>query len=266
MNIPLELRPLELWGGVECTLNRVGDTYFDQLEWSGHDARIEDLDLFAGLGLRALRYPILWERHAPHGIAQADWSWADARIERLRQLGVEPIVGLLHHGSGPRYAPLLDPEFPQRLAEYAQAVARRYPWVSAYTPVNEPMTTARFCGIYGYWHPHGRDALTWARILLAQCRATVLAMRAIRAVNPDARLVQTEDIGKTYSTPYLAYQAEFENERRWLSLDLLCGPRRRRPPDGPLPTLAGCTRPRVARLPGRTVSPGCLRVRLLHHQ
>jgi len=64
--------PLELWGGVECTLNRVGDTYFDQLQWSGHDRRIEDLDLFAGLGLRALRYPILWEHHAPHGIAQAD--------------------------------------------------------------------------------------------------------------------------------------------------------------------------------------------------
>lgn len=223
MNIPLELRPLELWGGVECTLNRVGDAQFDQLVWSGHDKRTEDLDLFAGLGLRALRYPILWERHAPHGIAQADWSWADARLGRLRQLGIEPIVGLLHHGSGPRYTHLLDPAFPERLAEYAQAVARRYPWVQSYTPVNEPMTTARFCGIYGHWHPHGRDALTWARILLAQCQGIVLAMRAIREVNPDARLVQTEDVGKTYSTPRMAYQADFENERRWLSFDLLCG-------------------------------------------
>ena len=48
-------------------------------------------------------------------------------------------------------------------------------------------------------------------------------MRAIRAVNPRALLVQTEDLGKTYSTPPLAYQAEFENERRWLTFDLLCG-------------------------------------------
>ena len=48
-------------------------------------------------------------------------------------------------------------------------------------------------------------------------------MRAIREVNPAAQLVQTEDIGKTYSTPALAYQADFENERRWLSFDLLCG-------------------------------------------
>jgi dTDP-4-dehydrorhamnose reductase len=48
-------------------------------------------------------------------------------------------------------------------------------------------------------------------------------MRAIREVNPAAQLVQTEDLGKTHSTPLLAYQAEFENERRWLSFDLLCG-------------------------------------------
>ena len=214
---------MELWGGVECTLNRVGDAHFDQLEWSGHARRIEDLKLFAELGIRAIRYPVLWERTAPCGVAQADWIWSDARLARLRQLDIAPIVGLLHHGSGPTYTHFLDPLFPEHLADYAQAVARRYPWVSSYTPINEPMTTARFSGIYGHWHPHGRDALTWARILLAQCRAVVLAMRAIREVNPDARLLQTEDVGKTYSTPHMAYQTEFENERRWLTFELLCG-------------------------------------------
>ena len=48
-------------------------------------------------------------------------------------------------------------------------------------------------------------------------------MHAIRGAVPAARLVQTEDLGKTHSTPALAYQAELENERRWLSFDLLCG-------------------------------------------
>jgi dTDP-4-dehydrorhamnose reductase len=56
-----------------------------------------------------------------------------------------------------------------------------------------------------------------------QCKAIVLAMRAIRQVTPNARLVQTEDLGRVFSTPALSYQAEFENERRWLSFDLLCG-------------------------------------------
>ena len=215
--------PLELWGGVECTVNRVGDEYFDQLERSGHAARADDLDLFAGLGLRAMRYPVLWERTAPDGLEKADWSWADARLARLRRLGVRPIVGLVHHGSGPRDTSLVDPKFPEKLAGFARAVAARFPWVEDYTPVNEPLTTARFSGLYGHWYPHGRDDATFARALLAQCRAVVLAMRAVRQVNPRARLVQTDDLGKTHSTPPLAYQAEFENERRWLTFDLLCG-------------------------------------------
>ena len=47
--------PLELWAGVECTVNRVGDQYFDQIERSGHAIRIQDLELFAELGVRAVR-------------------------------------------------------------------------------------------------------------------------------------------------------------------------------------------------------------------
>lgn len=215
--------PLALWGGLECTVNRVEHTYFDQIERTGHAQRIEDLDLFAELGMQVLRYPVLWERVAPHGLASADWEWSDARLKRLQQLNIDPIAGLLHHGSGPRVTNLADPKFPERLAEYARAVARRYPWVSRYTPVNEPLTTARFSGLYGHWYPHACDALSWARILLNQCRGVQLSMRAIREINPSAMLIQTEDLAKVHSTPALAYQADFENERRWLSFDLLCG-------------------------------------------
>lgn len=214
---------LEVWAGVECTVNRVGDRYFDQIERNGHATRLSDLDLFAELGVRALRYPVIWERTAPQGLETADWSWADERLERLRSLGILPIVGLVHHGSGPKDTSLIDPEFPEKLAVYARAVAERYPWVTHYTPVNEPLTTARFSGMYGHWYPHGQDDLTFACALLNQCRGVALAMRAIREVNPDAQLVQTDDLGKTFSTPLLAYQAELENERRWLSFDLLCG-------------------------------------------
>jgi dTDP-4-dehydrorhamnose reductase len=212
-----------MWGGVECTVNRVGDYFFDQLEQSGHARRLDDLDLFAALGVSALRYPVLWERTAPAGVSAADWSWPRERLMRLRKLGIPPVVGFLHHGSGPRSTSLLDTAFPEKLAQYARAFAERFSWVESYTPVNEPLTTARFSGLYGHWYPHGRDARTFARAMLAQCRAIVLSMRAIRAINPAARLVQTEDLGKTYSTRALAYQAEFENERRWLTFDLLCG-------------------------------------------
>jgi dTDP-4-dehydrorhamnose reductase len=214
---------LELWGGVECTVNRVGDEFHDQLEFSGHAHRPGDLDLFAGLGLRAVRYPVIWERTAPDGPASADWTFADERLGRLRELGVRPIVGLVHHGSGPRDTSLVDDSFAPGLAEFAGAVARRFPWVDAYTPVNEPMTTARFAALYGHWYPHARSEREWLRALLNECRGTVLAMRAIRTVNPAAHLVQTDDLGHVYATPRVQYQADFENERRWLAWDLICG-------------------------------------------
>ncbi|MBD1938471.1 family 1 glycosylhydrolase [Microcoleus sp. FACHB-68] len=220
---PLPNPRLEMWGGVECTVNRVRDQYFDQLERNGHATRLEDLDLFAELGVSALRYPVIWERTAPNNVEDADWSWADERLGRLRELGIRPIVGLVHHGSGPPHTSLIDPAFPELLGRFAGAVAQRYPWVESYTPINEPLTTARFSGLYGHWYPHGYDDATFLRALIVECQATVLSMQAIRQVNPTAQLVQTEDLCKVFSTPLLAYQAEFENERRWLSYDLLCG-------------------------------------------
>jgi dTDP-4-dehydrorhamnose reductase len=216
--------PVQLWGGVECTVNRVGDVFFDQMERNGHANRLSDLAMFAGLGIRAIRYPVLWERIAPLKLDEAQqWSWPDERLQRLRELDVRPIVGLTHHGSGPLHTNLVDPSFATGLADYARRVAERYPWVDAYTPVNEPLTTARFSGLYGHWYPHGTDYPTFARALMTQCRAIALAMAAIRAVNPRAQLVQTEDLGRIYSVPRLASIAAFHNQRRWLSLDLLCG-------------------------------------------
>ena len=215
--------PLELWGGIEPTHNRVGDRYYSQLDRSGHHARLADLDRCAELGIRTLRYPVLWERTMPEPRQEPDWTWPDKRLARLRELGIAPIVGLLHHGSGPLHTSLLDPKFPEKLADYAARVASRYPWVDRYTPVNEPVTTALFSGLYGVWYPHERSDRAFATALLAQCRAVVLAMDAIRATNPHAKLVQTDDLGATYSTPLLSDQARFNNERRWLAWDLLCG-------------------------------------------
>ncbi|HZH98077.1 MAG TPA: family 1 glycosylhydrolase [Fimbriimonadaceae bacterium] len=213
---------LELWGGIECTINRVQDLYLDQLGLSGHYGRLSDFDLLAEIGIKVIRYPVLWEKVSPTPDAE-DWSWADQSLGRLRDLGIEPVVGLVHHGSGPAHTSLLDPKFPEMLAEFARKVAERYSWVRMFTPINEPLTTARFSGLYGHWYPHGRDVATFATCLSTEIKATIEAMRAIRSVNPDAMLVQTEDLGKTHSTELLQYQANFENERRWLALDLLCG-------------------------------------------
>ena len=217
-------KPVEIWGGIECTVNRVGERYYDQVALTGHADRIgSDLERFSELGIRTLRYPVLWDRIAPYSLSHADWFQSDLALAKMRELGIRPIVGLLHHGSGPTYTSLIDPYLPAKLSEFANAVANRYPWVDMWTPINEPLTTARFSTLYGHWYPHARDDRSFARALINQCAAIREAMTAVRAVNPKALLVQTEDLGKTYSTPAIAYQAAFDNNRRWLTFDILTG-------------------------------------------
>ncbi|MDQ3079049.1 MAG: sugar nucleotide-binding protein [Pseudomonadota bacterium] len=214
---------IDLWGGPECTICRIGDQWRDQSQATGHDKRLADLDLIAELGIKTVRYPILWERAAADCSSSLDFSWADRQLDRLRTLGIDVIGGLTHHGSGPQGTDLLDEEFPSKLADYAAHVAQRYPWIDKWTPVNEPLTTARFSALYGHWYPHKKDFTSFARALINQCLGTVRAMAAIRCYIPTATLIQTEDIGRTFATPQLQQQADHDNLRSWLSLDLLFG-------------------------------------------
>ena len=214
---------LELWVGAECTINRIGDLWRDQAELTGFAQRPDDLRRLATLGARKVRLPVLWERVARLPGHELDFAWPDAALASAWAAGIEPIVGLLHHGSGPRHTSLVDRHFPVLFGDYARRVAERYPRQRLWTPINEPLTTARFSCLYGLWYPHAEDDGSFVRALLNQVQATVLAMRAIRAVTPDARLVQTDDLGCTRCTPGLKEQAAFDNERRWLAFDLLCG-------------------------------------------
>lgn len=214
---------LEIWGGIECTINRVGNEFRDQLKYSGHYSRPADIRELSQLNISSLRYPVLWEKHQVSETSDIDWSWAERQLNEIRANGITPIVGLLHHGSGPGFTNLLDPEFPSRFAKYAGMVAEKFPWVDNYIPINEPLTTARFSALYGHWYPHERSDSAFARALVNQLKGSILAMENIRKVNPAAQFIQTEDLTKIHSEPALAYQAEFENHRRWLTFDLLFG-------------------------------------------
>jgi dTDP-4-dehydrorhamnose reductase len=214
---------LELWGGVECTVVRVGDEYRNQTEETGHDYRPGDIDLIAELGIRTVRYPILWETIAPDRPDQLDFSWHDERLHMLRERGIRVIGGLVHHGSGPRYTSLVDPDFPLKLGDYAARVAERYPWIQDWTPVNEPLTTARFSGLYGHWYPHGRDYPTFLTCLTNQCLGTLDAMARSGVSSRTRGSCRRKTWAKPSRPAPLRYQAAHENERRWLSFDLLCG-------------------------------------------
>lgn len=224
MSVMEQTKSVEIWAGLECTVNRVNETYFDQCLCNGHDLRLDDLERFKALGIKRLRYPVLWEKTVRGDDPNArDWRLSDRALAELQRLGLPIIAGLVHHGSGPKFTSLVDPDFPRLLADYARSVIERYPHLDAFTPVNEPLTTARFSGLYGVWYPHGKSDELFLKTLVNEVKASILAMRAIRELRPSAELIWTEDFGRAQGTEKLRYQVEFENHRRFLSLDLLMG-------------------------------------------
>jgi dTDP-4-dehydrorhamnose reductase len=215
----------EVWASPEPTVARVAaQVVRDQLALTGHDRRDGDVAQLASLGIDASRTPVLWERCAPDDPTRIDLRWARQRLEALREARIEPIVTLLHHGSGPRYTDLLDPAFPALFAGYAEAVARAFPWVRRWTPINEPLTTARFSTLYGVWYPNLRDDHAFGRAMVHQTLAILGACERIRAVIPQAQFVLTEDLQRFVAADAgVADYVGFLRERMYLSAELLAG-------------------------------------------
>jgi len=104
----------EIWGGLECTINRIGDTFRDQMNYAGFYERKNDIDEIARLGIKSLRFPVLWEAHQRFSEEeQIDWTKTKQSLEKIRSYQIKPIAGLIHHGSGPHFTNLLDDHFPE---------------------------------------------------------------------------------------------------------------------------------------------------------
>ena len=216
----------EIWASPEPTVARIDALRTrDQLRDTGHDTRESDIGLIGRLGVRATRYPVLWEKVAPSDPHVRDYGWAERRLRALADRGVEPIVTLLHHGSGPFYTSLVDPRFPELFSEYAAATARRFPWVKRWTPINEPLTTARFSTLYAAWYPNRFfDDAAFGRAIVNEARAIAAAHERIRQIVPDAEFLLTEDLqsftaADTEVEDYVAHK----RERMYLSCELLQG-------------------------------------------
>jgi dTDP-4-dehydrorhamnose reductase len=216
---------VQFWASPEPTIARItADQYRDQRIETGHYARLDDIDRLATLGIAATRYPVLWESVAPCEPQSRSYEWEDERMRRLARFGIEPIVTLLHHGSGPPYTSLIDDAFPELFADYAEATARRYSHVRRWTPINEPLTTARFSTLYGAWYPNARSDRAFGAAIVNQTLAYLLAVERIRRVRPDAEFMVTEDLQSFVATDSRsrAY-ADHKRERSYLSIDLVRG-------------------------------------------
>jgi beta-glucosidase len=198
----------------------------DEYELTDHYTRWRsDIELFAQLGLRRVRYGIPWHRINP---ARAEWdfSCADGPLERLLELGIQPIVDLVHYGLPPWIqGAYLHPQFPEFMAEYASRVAERYRGrIHLYTPLNEPRVTAWYCGKLGWWPPARRGWRGFVSVMLAVCRGIVRSVEAMRAV--DSEIVHAHvDATDLYEATAIDLQCEAARRQElvFLALDLITG-------------------------------------------
>ncbi|HEX2221158.1 MAG TPA: family 1 glycosylhydrolase [Candidatus Limnocylindria bacterium] len=199
----------------------------DEYALTGHyGAWREDLALVAETGVRTMRYGIPWYRVNPSPGA-FDWRWTDDVLEHMvSDLGITPIIDLVHYG-----CPLwlerefVNPDYPQRVADYAAAFAERYrDLVSWYTPLNEPRINARLCGQNGTWPPYLRGERGYVRVMLALARGMSLTVAAVRSAQPAATIVVVDATEHLVTEdPELTDEVALQLEQQYLATDLVLG-------------------------------------------
>ncbi len=208
--------------GIECSYPMTKDGRRDMLEECGHYQHWKkDLELVKELGLKVLRYGLPYYKiHKARG--EYDWEFADKVMDKMKELGITPIMDLLHFGLPDWIGDFQNPELPVLFAEYAEAFVKRYPWVRYYTPVNEIYVTARISAKDGLWNERLKSDRAFVTAIKHCVAASILANHAIARNRNNCIIIQSESAEfthelRTVKTP----KVNLDNKLRFLSLDLL---------------------------------------------
>jgi beta-glucosidase/6-phospho-beta-glucosidase/beta-galactosidase len=198
----------------------------DVTELTGHaSAWREDLKALAQAGVRQVRYPLRWHRMEPlpGGLC---FSETDAVLHYMQELGLEPIVDLVHHTSYPAWLHdgFRDRRFGAAYIRYAEAVAQRYPWLKAYTLFNEPFATLFLCGHEALWPPYDSGTDGFARLVANVLPAVAEASQCWSELLPEAKHIWVDTCEHhAGSGSGAAGYALLANDRRHVVLDLALG-------------------------------------------
>jgi beta-glucosidase/6-phospho-beta-glucosidase/beta-galactosidase len=225
MHVPSVFQSFFL-GGFECSTHRRADgRRLDLIVATGHERHAaDDYASMRAHGIRSVRDGIRWHlvETAP---GRYDWSSLLPMLRAAHAQGVQVIWDLCHYG-WPDDIDIWRPPFVERFARYAAAAARlireetgQAPWLA---PLNEMSYWAWAGGDQAIFNPLARGRgpeLTHPRV-----RASIAAIEAIRAVEPQARFVQVDPVihvvGRTAAEQA---GAEAHRQAQFEAWDLLCG-------------------------------------------
>ncbi len=155
----------------------------------------EDHGFLASIGIAVAREGIPWPMVDRGGAL--DFSRLDPLIDSLNRHRLLPIWDLCHYG----YPDDLDPyteDFAHRFAAYAKAAAAyvvpRLHGPHFFTPINEITFFAFMAGEWGWAAPFGKSREQRFQFRYALCRADIAAVKAIREIDPEARMVHIDPL------------------------------------------------------------------------
>jgi beta-glucosidase/6-phospho-beta-glucosidase/beta-galactosidase len=177
-----------------------------------------------GLGLRTARDGLRWHliERTP---GRYDWSSFDGMLRAAREANVQVIWDLLHYG-WPKDLNIFGPEFIDRFAGFARAVAQRIRQesdaVPFYCPVNEISYFAWAGGAKKLMNPFRSDQAEPLKRQLV--RASIAAINAVREVDPRARIIHAEPVINVEPASKRDVQAAAEfNAFQFEAIDMLSG-------------------------------------------
>jgi beta-glucosidase/6-phospho-beta-glucosidase/beta-galactosidase len=156
----------------------------------------EDYRFLRSLGIAVAREGIPWPMVDRGGTY--DFDYIEPFLQAQRRHQILPIWDLCHYGYPDGLDPFAD-DFAPRFAAYAKAAAahvaeRAHHGPLFFTPMNEITFFGYMAGEWAWAAPFGRDRDTRRRLVLAMCAADIAAVKAIREVVPDARMVHIDPL------------------------------------------------------------------------
>ncbi|HEX2217693.1 MAG TPA: GH1 family beta-glucosidase [Gemmatimonadales bacterium] len=155
----------------------------------------QDVELMAGLGVRAYRFSVSWPRVMPSGTGEPNargLDFYDRLVDLLLVRGIRPVLNLYHWDLPQALQDRggwANPDMPYWFATYAAAVAERVgDRVQQWLTINEPQVFAFTGHATGRHAPGLTDWPTALRVADAALRSHAAARDRIRALVPGARV------------------------------------------------------------------------------
>lgn len=222
--------PTFFMSGFECSNFFWGDGVRRNLiAETGHDRHAaEDYQTLNQLGIAVAREGIQWPMVDRGG--SYDFSSLDPFIAAMNASKILPIWDLCHYGYPDDLDPFSD-AFVERFAAYCRAAAAYViPKVRGphfFTPINE-ITFFSYCaGEWAWAAPYRCTRADRDRLLLALSRAAIAGVKAIREIDPAARMVHIDPLVHVVAPRDRPDQIEAARRETsvntFLAWDIICG-------------------------------------------